>query len=316
MSKLKYPLKLKPEFKNIIWGGRTLIESYNKCCELDKLAESWELTVRPDGMNLIENGIYSGMTLYDYFSEYYALPENYGNEGDKPDFPVLIKLIDAHDKLSIQVHPCKTEMWYIVDAEEDAELVYGLKEKFDEKTFRSAVENGTVEDLLNYVKVKKGDVFFIPTGLVHAIGKGILIAEIQQNSNITYRVYDYMRRQPDGSLRELHVNEAISVIQDFSEEDITRCRFSRPATKDRIGALLAACDYFFSKQYNIYDVLELEAPEKESQFAHIMCLEGEGFICGGYKIKKGESYLIPGGFGSYSLTSQENSNLSVIVTTA
>ena len=185
----KYPLKLSAVFKEIIWGGTRLKEEYGKVCDLDKLAESWELTVRPDGMNVITNGEYAGMTLGEYLGE------------EAKGFPLLIKLIDACDKLSIQVHPNdeyamknegeygKTEMWYIVDALPGSKLVYGLS-GYDPDTFRKALADGECEKYLNYVDVKKGDVFFIPSGCVHAIGAGILIAEIQQSSKVTYRVYD------------------------------------------------------------------------------------------------------------------------------
>ena len=204
-------MKLHPVYKDIIWGGDRLVREYGKTDGGPKIAESWELAVHKEGVCTIANGEYAGMKLNEYLGS--------------DDFPTLIKLIDACDNLSIQVHPAKTEMWYIVEAEEGAQLVYGLKGRFDEKTFRKALAEGTVEQLLRYVPVHKGDIFFIPTGLVHAIGKGILIAEIQQNSNITYRVYDYNRLQ-NGKPRELHVEQAISVIRDFTEEDIRAARFS------------------------------------------------------------------------------------------
>ena len=184
-----YPLKLKPAVKEIIWGGDKLKTDYNKSAPFEKLAESWELTVRPDGMNIIENGECAGMTLGDYL-EPMLIGKNYN--GDR--FPLLIKFIDARDRLSIQVHPSdeyamknegeygKTEMWYIVEAEEGAELVFGLNnengEEYSKEIFDRAVENGSVESLLHRVKVHPGDVYFIPSGLVHAIGAGILICEI------------------------------------------------------------------------------------------------------------------------------------------
>ncbi len=280
----KYPLKLTPVFKEIIWGGQKLKTDFNKKSDLDKLAESWELTVRHDGMNIIENGEYAGMTLESYLGE------------DAVSFPLLIKLIDACDKLSIQVHPAdkyalenegeygKTEMWYIVDCEEGAKLVYGLVD-YSKECFRQAVENGTLEEHLNYVDVRKGDVFFIPSGCVHAIGAGILIAEIQQSSNVTYRVYDYNRPGADGKPRPLHVEKALDVIVDYSESQINAIRFEDGYD----SKYLANCKYF--KVEHLFGDNVINA---ESSFVHILCLEGEGYI-DSYPIKKGDSYFIPEG---------------------
>lgn len=286
MAKNLYPLKLTPVCKEIIWGGNRLKSEYGKVTDLEKVAESWELTVRHDGMNVIANGEYAGMTLGEYLGD--------GAEG----FPLLIKLIDACDKLSIQVHPDdeyarekegeygKTEMWYIVDCEPGAKLVYGLK-NYNKDSFREAVANGTLEEYMNYVDVKKGDVFFIPAGCVHAIGAGILIAEIQQSSNVTYRVYDYMRRGKDGKLRELHVDKALDVIVDHTEEGIEAIRYSDGKTETS----LANCKYFKVDRYVLDGTMTLGS---DKSFLHILCLEGEGDV-GGVSIKKGESILLPKG---------------------
>ena len=280
----KYPLKLKPVYKEIIWGGNKLKTDFGKVCDLDKLAESWELTVRHDGMNIIENGEYTGMTLEEYLG------------ADAAGFPLLIKLIDACDRLSIQVHPNdeyarekegeygKTEMWYIVDAEPGAKLVYGLKD-YDRETFAAAAKDGTLEKYLNFVDVHKGDVFFIPSGCVHAIGAGILIAEIQQSSNVTYRVYDYNRRGADGKLRPLHVEKALDVIVDYTPEQIEAIRFE-DGFDDKY---LANCRYF--KVAHIFGDCDI-APSDE--FIHVLCLDGVGTI-DGYPLCKGDSYFIPAG---------------------
>ena len=215
----KYPLRLTYTAKTALWAGNRLTAEWGKKGESDRISETWELSVRPREMAEILNGEGKGMTLEAYFaacgadcvSPAYRL-------GDR--FPLLVKLIDAADSLSVQVHPDdayaarvegdsgKTEMWYIVEAEEGASLVYGLKKNFDEAAFRAALAEGKVEELLNYVPVHKGDVFFIPQGLVHAIGKGILIAEIQENSNVTYRVYDYGRLQ-NGKPRDIRTKEIL-----------------------------------------------------------------------------------------------------------
>lgn len=287
MERSKYPLKLKAVCKEIIWGGTRLKTEYGKVADLDKIAESWELTVRHDGMNVIENGEYAGMTLAEYL-------------GDKAEgFPLLIKLIDACDKLSIQVHPDdtyakekegeygKTEMWYIVDAEPGAKLVYGLKD-YDKDSFRAAVADGTLEKYMNAVDVKRGDIFFIPSGLVHAIGAGILIAEIQQSSNVTYRVYDYMRRGKDGKLRELHVDKALDVIVDYTEDEIEAIRYE----DGKDASSLANCRYFKVDRYVLSEDITLGS---DSSFMHILALSGEGTV-GGVSIKKGESILLPEGY--------------------
>ena len=289
----KYPLKLAPVFKEIIWGGNKLKTDFGKKCDLEKLAESWELTVRNDGMNVITNGEYAGMTLGEYLGD------------DAEGFPLLIKLIDACDKLSIQVHPNdeyaqknegeygKTEMWYIVDALPGAKLVYGLKD-YDKETFAKAAVEGTLEKYLNFVDVHKGDVFFIPSGTVHAIGAGILIAEIQQSSNVTYRVYDYNRRGADGKLRPLHVEKALDVIVDYKEEDIEKIRFE----DGKDDTAIANCKYF--KVAHINGDTVIDASEN---FVHVLCLDGKGKI-GRYSIKKGDSFFIPAGSKPVKVTGE------------
>ena len=287
MELKKYPLKLSPVCKEIIWGGTKLKTEYGKVCNLDKVAETWELTARYDGMNTIVNGEYAGMTIADYL-------------GDKAEkFPLLIKLIDACDKLSIQVHPDdeyaqanegefgKTEMWYIVDAEPGAKLVYGL-ENYNKDTFASAAKEGTLEQYLHYVDVHPGDVFFIPAGCVHAIGAGILIAEIQQSSNVTYRVYDYNRRGKDGQLRPLHVEKALDVIIDYTEDEINAIRYS----DGYFDGALANCKYFRVER-SVGDI----TLNVQDGFMHVLCLSGEGTI-GGEPITKGDSYFLPAGIGA------------------
>ena len=284
----RYPLKLTAVNKSILWGGTRLAEAYGK--GEGKIAEAWELAVHPEGICRIENGELAGMLLSEYL-------------GSEESFPLMIKLIDAADRLSIQVHPVKTEMWYIVEAEEGASLVYGLKERFDELSFRRALEEGTVEELLNVVPVHKGDVFFIPQGLVHAIGKGILIAEIQENSNVTYRVYDYGRLQ-NGKPRELHVEEAIRTVKDFTEAEIEALRYAEGKDSDRT---IAHCPLFRVERQVVSGTLSLSVGER---FLSLVCLEGEGTV-GGEPIGKGDSYFLPAGLGEVLLTG----NLELLVTT-
>lgn len=268
----KYPLKLKAVNKDIIWGGEKLGRFYGK--GEGKIAEAWELTVHPEGVNVIENGEYAGMTLSEYL-------------GDDKNFPVMIKLIDACDRLSVQVHPVKTEMWYVLEAEEGAALVYGLKDPFDAERMEEAIRTNSLESLLNYVPVKKGDIFFIPQGLVHAIGKGILIAEIQENSNVTYRIYDYGRLQ-NGKPRELHVAQSLVTVKDFTEEQIDAIRYSCGKENDDV---IANCPLFTVRRTVLDGELTLEA---EKGFVSLVCVDGEGVI-GGEKMVKGDSFYLPEG---------------------
>ena len=302
------PIKLKPEFKEIIWGGNRLKNEYNKASSLNNIAESWELTVRPDGMNVIDGGEFDGLTMEEYINKNgFSVVSN--KEMDR--FPLLINFIDAEDNISIKVHPDdeygmktanslgKTEMWYIIDAKPGAKLVYGLKEGYTIDTLKAAIENGNVEEMLNYVPVKKGDVFFIPSGLVHAIGAGILLAEIQQNSNITYRVYDYNRVGKDGKPRELHVSDALNVIVNRNEKEIDKIRFSTNVKND---TTLASCEYFTVDKYTLNDEITLNTDKKS--FNSVLCLDGNGtleFNGENFYITKGDSYFIPANLGDYTI---------------
>ena len=253
----KEPVKLTGVFKDYLWGGRKLKESYNKITELDKVAESWELSVHKDGESVIASGELAGCSL----SEYIAKNEGcLGKRAEKFEcFPILIKLIDACNKLSVQVHPNdeyamreekeygKTEMWYVAECEEGATLYYGVNREITRDELKNRIADNTILEVLNEVKVKKGDVFFIEAGTIHAIGKGIVICEIQQNSNTTYRVYDYDRRDKDGNARELHIEKAI---------EVATLKPSEPFKAE--GDLLADCKYFTVHRYNIEGKREIE----------------------------------------------------------
>ncbi len=300
------PFKLIPPFKDYIWGGTRLRDEYGKKSSLERLAESWELACHKDGTSIISGlGKYDGRLLSDFISEH---PEILGEKCRKFEkFPVLIKLIDARENLSVQVHPDnkyalehegeygKTEMWYIVECEPDSSIIYGLKEKISKKEFRNAIENNTLMDKVNIIPVKKGDVFLIKAGTLHAIGKGILIAEIQQNSNTTYRVYDYNRKDSDGNKRELHIEKAI---------DVTKLKPSELPERNPENKLLARCKYFrtYKEEYKENSELESEWHKNKNSFAHILILDGEGTLisCEKYftynmKFKKGESIFVPAG---------------------
>ena len=301
MEKNLYPLQLAPVFKEIIWGGDRLKRDFGKVCDFEKLAESWELTCRHDGMNVIQNGPCAGMSLSDYLGE------------DAKGFPLLIKLIDACDRLSIQVHPDdayarekegeygKTEMWYIVDADPGAKLVYGLKD-YDKETFAAAAKDGTLEKYLNFVEVHKGDVFFIPSGCVHAIGAGILVAEIQQNSNTTFRIYDYGRKDLNGNPRLLHLGRAVEVVcyEPIIPEE---CRANSAVSFPGFTVTeMFSCQYFRAYRVDVRERIELRCDGQS--FQHLLCVEGEGEIIFGakeYPLCKGDSYFLPAALGEYEI---------------
>ena len=311
-----YPMLLKPAFKDYIWGGTRLRDDFGKECDLDKIAESWELSCHKDGASVIANGKYAGKTLTEVIEENKKL---LGAACERFEyFPILIKLIDAKDNLSVQVHPDndyaqrvegeygKTEMWYIVDADEGAELLYGFKHEISKEEFRERIENNTLLEVTNSVPVKKGDVFFIRSGTLHAIGKGILIAEIQQNSNTTYRIYDYGRVGKDGKPRELHIDKAIDVTKLCPAEPYPPTEWETFRDGDWREKLLSSCEYFTVKALDINERAWLEASDKS--FVHILVLDGETIFSSGYgkehtlKLTKGSSVFIPAGYGHFELT--------------
>lgn len=305
-----YPLRLIPAVKEILWGGHKLKDSYHKSAPFAKLAETWELTVRPEEMNVIENGSAAGMTLAEYIQKNGNGTVSPSYDGQR--FPLLIKFIDACDRLSIQVHPDdayglanegelgKTEMWYIVEAEPGASLVYGLKEGLSAEDFAEAVHAGRIGETLRSVEVHAGETYFIPSGQIHAIGAGILIAEIQQNSNVTYRVYDYDRRQADGSLRQLHTEKALDVVKIRTDAEIDAIRY---ANADGSTTELAACPYFRVRRLSTEDLPASVTPA--DSFIHLLCVDGEGEIRADgavYPVVQGDSYFLPRGCGECWLT--------------
>lgn len=264
-------LKLTPAFKDYLWGGTRLRDDFQKDCDFDKIAESWELSCHKDGPSTIANGEFKGLTLSEYIDK--AGKSVLGTDCEKfENFPILIKLIDAKDNLSVQVHPDneyaqrvegeygKTEMWYIVDCDEGATLLYGFKDTITKDEFAQRIADNTLLEVTNAVPVKKGDVFFIQAGTLHAIGKGILIAEIQQNSNTTYRIYDYGRVGKDGKPRELHVEKAKDVT------DLCPAKaYPETPVEQKDGytsKLLSACDYFTTYAVDVDSKAVLEADEK------------------------------------------------------
>ena len=295
-------LKLKPVFKDYIWGGERLKEDFGFKSDLDKIAEGWMLSCHKDGKSIIDGGAFDQKTLAEII-ESHGKEKVVGTKSlDFAYFPVLIKLIDAKDNLSIQVHPDndyaqrvehefgKTEIWYVLDAAKDAELIYGFKKEITSNEFKNAIENNTLLDVLNRVKVKKGDLLFIEAGTVHAIGKGTLIAEIQQNSNSTYRVYDYARVGADGKPRELHIKKAVDVSvtkpPKYPVGPMGECVDMGAYT----STLLAKCDLFTVHHYNV----------KEKSFNHILVTDGSGTL-NAVPFKKGNSFFVPANYGKYTV---------------
>ena len=308
----RYPLKISYTAKTALWAGKRLKQEFGKVSEHETVSETWELSVRDDEMAVVLNGEACGMTLGEYFRKagYDCVSPSFC-ESDR--FPLLVKLIDANDILSVQVHPDdayassvendsgKTEMWYVIDAVEGAQLVYGLRDGATSEDFAKAVEQGTLREVMNYVPVKAGQTYFIPAGMVHAIGAGILIAEIQQNSDLTYRVYDFDRVGADGKLRPLHVDKALDVTRPSTEEEVDAIRYAC-GKQDGEGELLANSEYFRVRRVCINGIQTMNADD--SSFVSILCIDGDGVVRYGgceYGITKGDSYFIPAGMGYFEI---------------
>jgi|UniRef100_UPI003FEEAE23 mannose-6-phosphate isomerase len=303
-------LKLNPVFKDYIWGGTRLRDDFGLKTDINPVAEGWMLACHKDGMNTIDGGEYDGKTLESVIKEG-GKSKIAGTNSEKfPYFPVLIKLIDAKDNLSVQVHPDneyaarvehefgKTEMWYVLDAAPGATLIYGFKNKIGKEEFKQAIESNTLLDVLNVVEVKKGDMFFIEAGTVHAIGKGALIAEIQQNSNSTYRVYDYGRLGKDGKPRELHIQKAIDVSKTEPAKYGTKPFGKKEEISGGTRQMLTECPLFSVYNYELCGKVELNA--NEESFNHILVVDGSGKI-GGREFKKGDSFFVPANYGNYEI---------------
>lgn len=299
-------LKLKPSCKDYLWGGHRLVEEYGKEYEGDVLAETWELSCHPDGPSVISNGENAGKTLQQYIEE--NGKEVLGTHCRRfRDFPILTKFIDAKDNLSIQVHPDnryalknegqygKTEMWYVMDAGKEAFLYYGFKKEISKEEFSRRIQEDTLLEVLNAVPVQKGDVLFIESGTIHAIGKDILIAEIQQNSNVTYRVYDYGRVGKDGKKRDLHIEKALAVT---NRVPIVRDKSSYPHVAD--------CDYFTVDKLNLDGKVmkKMEGTVSDASFASILMLDGSGTISSQeetLEFRKGDSFFLSADSGTYQI---------------
>lgn len=303
-------IKLEPTFKDYIWGGDKLRRIYRKNCDYDRIAESWELSAHGAGSSVVASGRFKGRT----FSDYLSMIDNEGigwkSEGNSC-FPILIKLIDAKENLSIQVHPDdeyalkneqelgKNEMWYIMECEENAYLYCGFSCDTTKEEILRRIENDTILDILNKVHVHKGDVVFVPAGTVHAIGKGIIICEIQQNSNSTYRLYDYGRKDKFGNTRELHIQKALDVIS-MKKYDISTLEMLEHSKlieyEGYVVESIAECKYFQCLRYIIDEKAKILIDD--ASFKSFMIMEGDGIITDGnntFDFQKGDSFFMPAG---------------------
>lgn len=282
-----YPLKFEPIYKERIWGGRKLETKLGRRLPAGRIGESWELSAHGDDVSRVVNGRFAGQTLAQLTDERRSELFGAAAAAVTDGFPLLIKIIDANDKLSLQVHPGdsatgngKTEAWYVAAAEPDARIIYGLKPGLDRAALEAAIEEGRVLEAVEYANVKAGDLVFVPAGTVHALMEGVLVYEVQQTSDTTYRLYDYERRQDDGSLRTLHVEPALEVI-DFSVRP--------PSDFERA----IECPYFSLRRIQCAGSAAIAT---EDRFAVVCVTAGEGAIAysnGLEPVQAGETLLLP-----------------------
>lgn len=315
-----YPLQFDPIFKEKIWGGTQLSTVLGKeCSDISQCGESWEISTVPGDISVVSNGPLKGKRLDHLIHEYRsALVGKRIYHLYKEDFPLLIKFLDAQQDLSIQVHPDdelaqkknypfgKTEMWYVVDADPDATLITGFNKALDKETFLSHMENDTLEEVLNREKASAGDVFFIPAGRIHTIGKGILIAEIQQTSDITYRIYDFNRTDANGNKRELHLDDAAEAL-DYSVYDEYRTRY---ADFVNVRNAIVESTYFTTNKLKLTTPFVLESDRQS--FRILIALDGQVELKwkdGALQMKKGETVLLPASMDDVQIVPLEPSEL-------
>lgn len=298
-----YPLKFQPILKERLWGGTKLGTLLGKPISSDITGESWELSGVEGDVSVVANGKLTGTSLNRLINLYAddllgkEVVRRFGKE-----FPILIKFIDAKQDLSVQLHPNdelakkrhnsfgKTEMWYVMDAEKDANLIVGFNRDVTKETYSQSLKNDTLLELLNYEAVSKGDTFFINTGKIHAIGAGVLLAEIQQTSDVTYRVFDFNRKDKEGNYRELHTEMALDAI-DYDQKDDFRVEYS--TIVDQVNEMVS-CPYFHTNYLNLQEDLTQDIRNRDS-FTIYMCVDGKAVITnesGSVTIVKGETALL------------------------
>lgn len=308
-------LRLAPAFKDYLWGGSIIKEKYG-VTDMDKVAEAWVLSTHKDGQSVVIDGSLKGKTLAEVLT--LMGEEALGkNAADFEMFPQMIKIIDAEQSLSIQVHPSdeyalknegqygKTEMWYILDAKDGAGIYYSVKKECTKEELQAAIESGKIDDVLSFIPVKKGESYFIPSGTVHAIGAGLLIAEVQQNSNVTYRVYDYGRVGADGKPRELHIEKALEVANLTSIKNENKK--TAQALPDGKITPICSCPYFGVTEIEIDG--QYKFTPKDS-FVCVLITNGQGTI-NGKEFGQYDTFFLPADIGEVSLSGKFDAILSV-----
>ena len=301
-----YPLKFQPLLKSVVWGGDKIVPYKGIESTAKNVGESWELSAVSGNESVVANGEFAGRNIVELIKEYKSDllgAKVYAESGDT--FPILVKFIDARDDLSIQVHPDddlatvrhngskgKTEMWYVVKADEGAHLMSGMSQQITPEEYVRRIEDNTITDVLCDYKVSAGDVFFLPAGRIHSIGRGCFIAEIQQTSDITYRIYDFGRLGLDGKPRELHVEQSKDAV-DYSVLDDYKTSYAPELNK---AVSLVECNYFKTHLLDLTETVEVPVKANDS-FMIVICLEGEGTLTdsNGYtlNLKQGETVLVP-----------------------
>ncbi len=319
-----YPIKFQPILKDRLWGGTKLKEVLHKNIESTTTGESWELSDVSGDVSVVSNGELAGTSLKELLKKYpeallgKSVVDRFGT-----DFPILIKFIDAKQDLSIQLHPNdelakkrhnsfgKTEMWYVMQADENAELIVGFNKDVTKEEYTAALGKGELTSLLNYEKVNEGDTFFINTGKIHAIGAGVLLAEIQQTSDVTYRVFDFDRKDKDGNLRELHTEQALDAI-DYENKADFKVDYS---TTVNTSNEMVNCPYFKTNYIEVSSIVEKDTAAIDS-FIIYMCVAGSVTITdenSSENITKGETILIAANTNKVTLEAKSAKLLEVII---
>jgi mannose-6-phosphate isomerase len=317
---INIPLKFKPILKEKIWGGTKLANLLNKQTLSNNVGESWEIADVDNDVSIVLDGKYQGETLTTLINKYkssFVGKKAYQSFGNK--FPLLIKFIEAKDDLSIQLHPNdeyaikneesfgKSEMWYIMQADDDAQLIIGFKEQVNSKTYQKHLKEKTLLKILNSEHVKEGDVYFIPPGRVHAIRSGVLLAEIQQASDITYRIYDWNRKGKNGIGRELHTKKALEVI-DFEVKDYYKTKYQ---IKENQASLMIKCPFFTTNIIEVEGKINVNHFNKDS-FVIYLCVSGNVIFANNdfeIKLNYGETLLIPNSLNKFEIRSNNKSKL-------
>lgn len=323
MKNILYPIKFKPILKDKIWGGEKLKSLLNKDSSLPNTGESWEISDVEGDTSIVMNGNLEGQSLKHLLSTFKSDligKKNYDQFGNK--FPLLIKFIDAKEDLSIQLHPNdelaakrhnsfgKTEMWYVMQADKDANLIVGFNQKVNPELYLEHLKNKSLTKILNFDKVKTGDTYFIDVGRVHAIGAGVMLAEIQQTSDVTYRVYDWDRKDDKGNERELHNDLALDAIG-FDMPDDFRVDYQKEKNHSNI---MVSCPYFTTNYLKLDTTIQKE--NTNGSFMIYMCVDGEAVIKTenhSETIKIGQTILLPAAVTSYQIASKNATLLEVYV---